>query len=131
MRTRRHDHKPARRARRGFTLMELAVSLACLGIIAFAATMLFTMYIAVIKRAKAESHLLRRSQALLEYVVNETRRVGGQGAPAAASVFVENDCGAARGFPDCDHTDRLTLAEPLAGYGTCQVERDRGGRVCD
>jgi hypothetical protein len=66
---------------------------------------------------------------LLEYVVNETRRVGGEGAPANASVFVENDCSAARGFPDCDHTDRLTLAEPLAGYDSCKVEQDLGGNL--
>ncbi|HEY4222434.1 MAG TPA: hypothetical protein VGO62_13860, partial [Myxococcota bacterium] len=107
------------------------MSLACLAMITLAATMLFSIFTAVIKRSKIESSLLRRSQALLEYVVNESRRVGGQGAPATASVFVENDCGAARGFPDCNHTDRVTFAEPLAGYGSCRVKTDQGAHFIE
>ena len=111
--------------------MELCVAMACMAILGAAACMSFSVYISLIKKSKAEAHLLRRSQSLLEYIVNETRRVGGQGAPALASVFIENDCGVRGGFPDCDHTDRLTLAEPLAGYGTCKVKADLGARTID
>ena len=78
-------------------MMELAVSMACMAVLALAATVSFQMYISIIKKSKAEAHLLRRSQSLLEYVVNETRRVGGQGAPALASVYIENDCGPRNG----------------------------------
>lgn len=114
---------------RGFTLMELAISIACMGITALAATMLFSLYIGGMKKAKLETHLRARAETTLEYLVNEVRRAGGMGAPPPASVFVENDCGAARGFPDCDRTDRITVVQPLVGYGKCKIVSDAGGIV--
>lgn len=109
--------------------MELAISIAAMGVIALAATMLFSLYLGITKKAKIETQLRQRAETSLEYLVNETRRAGGQGAQPSASVFVENDCAAARGFPDCDHTDRVTLVQPLVGYGKCRVLSDAGGII--
>lgn len=114
---------------RAFTLMELAVSLAMMGLTAIAATMLFSLYLNITKKTKLETHLRQRAETTLEYLVNETRMAGGQGALSSASVFVENDCTAARGFPDCDRTDRITMVQPLVGYGKCKIVSDSGGSV--
>ena len=109
--------------------MELAISLAMMGLTAIAATMLFSLYLNIAKKAKLETHLRQRAETTLEYLVNEARMAGGQGALSSASVFVENDCGAARGFPDCDHTDRITMVQPLVGYGKCKIVTDSSGTV--
>ena len=116
-----------RRPRRGFTLMELAVALAATGVVALAATMLFSLYAQLIKRARIQSQLVSRGRGTLEYVLDESRRAGGDGVDATASVFIENGCGARGGFPDCHGTDRLTVVQPLGGYGKCTVDAQLGG----
>lgn len=117
----------ARLRRRGFTLIEAAAAMAAIGVIALVATMLFSLYGTLIKRARVQSQLVSRSRGALEYVLDEARRAGGNGVDPARSVIVEDNCAARGEFPACNGSDRITVIQPLGGYGKCTVDADLGG----
>jgi prepilin-type N-terminal cleavage/methylation domain-containing protein len=117
----------SRRQRLGFTLMELAVALAATGVIAATATTLFSLYSSLIKKARVQSQLVSRARGSLEYVLNESRRAGGDGVSARDSMIIEAGCSPRGAFPDCYGTDRITVVQPLGGYGKCTVDADLGG----
>ena len=85
---------------RGFTLMEAALSMVLVGIIALAAIALYGSVTATFTGTRKTAMLNDRSQAAIDYLIHELRSVGGNGIPASAAFFVE-DAAAARGeFPD-------------------------------
>jgi hypothetical protein len=54
-------------------------------------------------------------------MIGNLQEVGGGAVRPYASVIVENDCVARGGFPDCKHSDRLTLVTAIVGAPVCNI----------
>ena len=110
---------------RAFTLVELAITLSIVGVILVAAATLFTAYLGIVKQTRGEMLLSGKARIAADYVIDEIRRSGFV-SQAGAMAIIEDDCAGALGYPACNHTDRLTLMEPLQGYRQCTAEAVTG-----
>lgn len=125
---------------RGFTLMEAALALAIVGIVAIAAISLYAAVTRTFTTTRKTSILAGRAQNGMDYLVHELRSVGGNGIPASAAIFVEDAAGIrgsiATGFPDgADVTpgatiggkaDRLTTFTALSNTPRCPITDMQG-----
>ncbi len=115
--------------RRAFTMLEAMVTLAIMAIVASAAVGSFAAFSRLAKQAERDVVLVETIRTGLLYLLTEVRQAGGVGVQPWASVFVEDDCQAARGFPACRGSDRLTLVQGIPTYPSCVVVEDFGSQV--
>jgi prepilin-type N-terminal cleavage/methylation domain-containing protein len=113
--------------RRGFTLLELMVSIAITGIVTTAVVAAFAGVNSLLARAERQSELRSTAKALGDFFVTELQQVGGGAVRPHLAVFVENACGARGDFPTCTQqvavkTDRLMYARTLPGLESCTVD---------
>lgn len=107
--------------KRAFSLIEVAVVLAMVGIIGAAAASVCSLLLNTVKNTKALAALNARAQQPLLYLQQEIQRAGGNGIPGAAAIVVENDCAARGELPNCLGTDRLNVFTALDGP-VCRAE---------
>ena len=101
--------------RRGFSLIEVAVVLAMVGIIGAAAAGVCSLVLQTMKSTRTLATLGVRAQQPMLYLQSELQRAGGNGIFGAAAIVVENDCAARGGLPDCNHTDRVNVYTAIQG----------------
>lgn len=107
--------------KRGFSLIEVAVVLAMVGIIGAAAASVCSLVLNTVRNTKSLASLNSRAQQPLLYMQQEIQRAGGNGMPGAAAIVVENDCAARGELPACNGTDRLNVFTALDGP-VCRAE---------
>jgi prepilin-type N-terminal cleavage/methylation domain-containing protein len=107
--------------KRAFSLIEVAVVLAMVGIIGAVAASVCSLVLNTVKNTKLLAALNSRAQQPLLYLQQEIQRAGGNGIPGAAAIVVENDCGARGELPDCGGTDRINVFTALNGP-VCRAE---------
>jgi prepilin-type N-terminal cleavage/methylation domain-containing protein len=117
--------------RRGFTLIELMVSIAITGIVTTAVVAAFAGVNALLARAERQSELRSKAKSLSDFFVTELQQVGGGAVRPHMAVFVEDSCAPRGDFPTCTsgaiNTDRLMYARTLPGFDSCTLESASGG----
>ncbi|HEY1100115.1 MAG TPA: prepilin-type N-terminal cleavage/methylation domain-containing protein, partial [Myxococcota bacterium] len=111
--------------RAGFSLIEVAVVLAMVGIIGAAAAGVCSLVMTTMKNTRTLATLGVRSQQPLMYLQTEIQRAGGNGVAGSASVVVENNCVARGELPDCNKTDRLNVYTAIQGP-VCKAKKIDG-----
>ena len=101
--------------RPGFSLIEMAVVLAMVGIIGAAAASICSLVLKTMKNTRTLAALGVRAQQPMLYLMTEIQRAGGNGMPGASSIVVENDCAARGDLPDCHGNDRLNVYTAIQG----------------
>jgi hypothetical protein len=132
---------------RAFTLMETAIAMALVGIVAICATMLYGSVIRTFSQTRKTITITDRSQAVIDYLTHEIRSVGGNGIPASAAIFVEDDAlnrgDPVMGFPDgsdsqagvegrapiLGRADRLTMFTALQNVPPCPITAIAGPMI--
>ncbi len=99
----------SRSSARAFSLMEAAVVLAMVGLVAAAALTVFALLSRTMKSTQNESMLNARSHQPLQYLSSELQRAGGNGIPGQAAIVIEDNCAARGELPGCAGTDRVTV----------------------
>ena len=98
------------RSQSGLTLAELLIALAISSTVVLFTLSLTTDALLQSKRSDYSSELSYDFDLFTDYFSREIPNAGGQDIPAKAAYFTENDCVARDSFPDCNHSDRITLA---------------------
>lgn len=114
---------------RGFSLLEAAVTLVIMGIVATAAVGSFGAFTRLAKQAERDMLLIETLRTAQFFLLSEARLAGGVGVQPWAAAIIENDCAARDGLPDCHGSDRLTLVQGIPTYPGCRVVDDRGSRL--
>lgn len=96
----------------GFSMMEVMVSMVIASLVVTAGT---ASVIAIMKSTNAttrRSSVDEESKMLMDYLVSNTQNVGGGSVRPWNGLWVENDCSARNGLPDCNGSDRLSTVMP-------------------
>ncbi len=108
--------------KRGFTLLELAVTLSIAGIVSVSALMLHSTVTRSFAAARTMGDLSDRLLGTTTYLARELTTVGGNTATASMSVYVENACAARGGYPECPRgSDRVTIFSAVPRTPACRV----------
>ena len=97
---------------KGFSLMEVMVAMVIASLVVTAGT---ASVIAIMKSTKAttqRSSIDEESKMLMDYLVTRTQTVGGGSVRPWNGLWVENNCAARNGLPDCNGSDRLSVVMP-------------------
>jgi len=116
--------KCKRSAMHAFTLMETAITLALMGIIALAAVSLHASVGSAFVSTRRTTDLSDRLLSLSDYFSKELTTVGGNAASPAASILIESgsDCVARGEYPACPSgSDRVTTFSAVPGAPACRL----------
>ena len=107
------SRKPEGNVPRGFTIIELACSLAIVSIIALVATSVYSSLLKSLTKTRMSAGLSQRAQSVVTFLSREAAVIGGADLPAQFALSVDNDsCVAVGAIPACDAgTDRLSWLE--------------------
>lgn len=111
-----------RSAVRGFTLIEAAVTMVIAGIVALAAISLHVSVGRNFTGARKVADLSDRLLSATTYIARELTTIGGNGATASMSLFIENNCLARGAYPGCPRgSDRITFFAAVPRTPACRV----------
>ncbi len=97
----------------GFTLVELCMAMASVIVVLFAACQMLLASTRDFYFNEGQINLSNKISAMNRKVESEFVLSGGNFLPPWLSMKVENDCGPRIGLPDCNHSDRLSIATSL------------------
>ncbi len=108
--------------RHGFTLAEMLVGMMIGGLVLMGASQILYQVLLAKKDFDSSINTMSEVNLVSNYLSHQLYMAGGNGITAWQSLKVENNCAARMNFPDCNGTDRLTVAinttEPVAGVKT-------------
>ena len=106
---------------RGFSLPELMVSMAVMGII----TLISLDQVVTINKLKKsiDHHIQVRGESKLinNYLLEEVRQAGGGVVRPQMAIWAEDNCLERDNLPNCNGSDRLTIALINRNFNTCRV----------
>jgi prepilin-type N-terminal cleavage/methylation domain-containing protein len=111
---------------RGFTLMEMAVTIAIAGIVSFAAIGAYVQFLQIGRGVGKDAEVTDLARGGALFIAEELRTVGGGGIPAWSAVIIEDDCLARDGYPACNGSDRLTVVQAIPRFPSCAIEEGVG-----
>jgi prepilin-type N-terminal cleavage/methylation domain-containing protein len=111
---------------RGFTLLELMVSMALVSVILTAVVSAFGTMSSILSRTERQSELRSRAKALSDFFVSDLQLVGGGAVRPHMALHVENNVANARGaYPSSTDgprtSDRLSYVRVLPGLVDCAL----------
>ena len=106
---------------RGFTIIELAISMAIAGIVVAAATTAAVNVTRLLKLEGKKSIADQDSRRLVDFVIGRMQASGGGPVRPWMAMWHEQDCGPRDGLPDCNGHDRLTVIDVDLDRNDCTI----------
>lgn len=110
-----------RRRRFGFSLLELAISMAIAGIVVAAASTVAVNVMRVLKLQGKMSIADQDARRLVDFVVGRMQASGGGAVRPWMGLWLEEECAARDGMPECSGHDRLTVIDVDTTRNTCTI----------
>jgi prepilin-type N-terminal cleavage/methylation domain-containing protein len=110
-----------RRRRFGFSLLELAISMAIAGIVVAAASTVAVNVMRVLKLQGKMSIADQDARRLVDFVVGRMQASGGGAVRPWMGLWLEENCAARAGLPGCSGHDRLTVIDVDTTRNTCTI----------
>lgn len=123
------QHDLSRRSPRGFTILELAISMAIAGIVVAAASTAAVNVTRVLKLEAKKSIADQDARRLVDFVVGRLQGAGGGPVRPWMSIWHEENCPTRNGLPACGKTDHLTIVDVDLFRGPCTIQSALPGSI--
>lgn len=107
---------------KGLTLVEMMLSMAISLIVLGAAVAANTHFMATMKKIEVDGELKQEADLLNEFITNAIRSYGGGSIQPWSALWVEDSCGPRDALPNCDGSDRITIATSDDNFPECGIE---------